>query len=70
MERDALISHGAAFLLQDRLFHNSDKTHTLVCHKCGSILAPLQQIVKRNEVGGLTSQAEMCRLCGDNSSVS
>ncbi|XP_043646325.1 DNA-directed RNA polymerase I subunit RPA2 [Drosophila teissieri] len=70
MERDALISHGAAFLLQDRLFHNSDKTHTLVCHKCGSILAPLQRIVKRNETGGLSSQPDTCRLCGDNSSVS
>ncbi|KAH8393916.1 hypothetical protein KR215_006958 [Drosophila sulfurigaster] len=70
MERDALISHGAAFLLQDRLFHNSDKTHTLVCHKCGSILAPVQQIVKRNETGGLSSKPETCRLCGDSSGVS
>ncbi|KAH8361017.1 hypothetical protein KR093_011761 [Drosophila rubida] len=70
MERDALISHGAAFLLQDRLFHNSDKTHTLVCHKCGSILSPLQQIVKRNETGGLSSKPETCRLCGDSGGVS
>ncbi|KAF1744905.1 hypothetical protein MXB_3188 [Myxobolus squamalis] len=39
MERDALISHGCAFLLQDRLFDCSDKSLAFVCEKCGDILA-------------------------------
>lgn len=69
MERDALISHGAAFLLQDRLFHNSDKTYTLACIKCGSILAPLKKIIKRTETGKLQSMPDTCRLCGDGATV-
>ncbi|CAB4057057.1 DNA-directed RNA polymerase I subunit RPA2 [Lepeophtheirus salmonis] len=30
MERDALLSHGSMFLLQDRLFHGSDKTRVQI----------------------------------------
>ncbi len=40
MERDCLLSHGSVFLLQDRLFHGSDKTRVKVCVDCGSLLSP------------------------------
>ena len=41
MERDSLLSHGASFLVQDRLFNCSDKTVANVCINCGSLLAPI-----------------------------
>ncbi|CAI7842704.1 unnamed protein product [Closterium sp. NIES-53] len=40
MERDAMLSHGAAFLLHDRLHSCSDYHTTDVCSLCGSLLAP------------------------------
>ncbi|XP_055921548.1 DNA-directed RNA polymerase I subunit RPA2 [Eupeodes corollae] len=68
MERDALISHGCAFLLQDRLFHNSDKSYALACDKCGSILAPTILGSKESEKGS-TDAPKMCRICGDSKHV-
>ncbi|KAK2740304.1 DNA-directed RNA polymerase I subunit RPA2 [Myotisia sp. PD_48] len=39
MERDALLAHGAAFLLQDRLMNCSDSTPAWICRSCGSFLS-------------------------------
>ncbi|XP_026735860.1 LOW QUALITY PROTEIN: DNA-directed RNA polymerase I subunit RPA2-like [Trichoplusia ni] len=62
MERDALASHGAAFLLHDRLFHCSDKTQAVLCSKCGTLLGPM--------VGKSDSTKDTCRLCGEGHLVS
>ncbi|KFD50947.1 hypothetical protein M514_08129 [Trichuris suis] len=43
MERDSVISHGASFLLQDRLFNCSDKDYAYLCKKCGSLISLSQR---------------------------
>jgi DNA-directed RNA polymerase I subunit RPA2 len=40
MERDSLLSHGTAFLLQDRLLNCSDKHFAYACCRCGDLLMP------------------------------
>lgn len=39
MERDSLIAHGCAYLLQDRLMDCSDKQRAHICRVCGSFLS-------------------------------
>ncbi|KAI9779645.1 MAG: DNA-directed RNA polymerase I subunit RPA2 [Candelina submexicana] len=39
MERDSLLAHGAAYLLQDRLMNCSDYCRAWICRSCGSFLA-------------------------------
>ncbi|CAH1407605.1 unnamed protein product [Nezara viridula] len=62
MERDSLISHGASFLLQDRLFHCSDKTMTLICRTCGTIIGPLFIENSRCEDQS-DNETLRCKLC-------
>jgi len=39
MERDALLGHGVAGILLDRLLHCSDETRAYLCTRCGSLLS-------------------------------
>ncbi|KAI6247239.1 DNA-directed RNA polymerase I subunit RPA2 [Erysiphe necator] len=39
MERDSLLAHGTAFLLQDRLLNCSDYCKTWICRQCGTFIS-------------------------------
>ncbi|EEB08423.1 DNA-directed RNA polymerase I complex subunit Rpa2 [Schizosaccharomyces japonicus yFS275] len=60
MERDAVIGHGASFLMQDRLMNCSDYAQSWVCRDCGSIISPLSTV---NVSGAANSTEVRCRSC-------
>ena len=67
MERDSLLSHGATFLLQDRLFHGSDKSRCSMCVGCGSFLSPSVQVSDNSIASG---NRAVCVVCKSADSVS
>jgi DNA-directed RNA polymerase beta subunit/intein/homing endonuclease len=54
MERDAIISHGAAAFLQDRLCKNSDAYEAVYCQSCGTMA-----------IANPTEDRYVCRACKD-----
>uniref|UniRef100_A0A1I7VF12 DNA-directed RNA polymerase subunit beta n=1 Tax=Loa loa TaxID=7209 RepID=A0A1I7VF12_LOALO len=75
MERDAMIAHGAAFTLQDRLFNCSDRDIAHICARCGSMISTLRCSKMlpehRNSENSVLnySEREMCLLCGKDDEV-
>lgn len=57
MERDSLLSHGAAFLLQDRLLNCSDKHVAYACCRCGDLLMPTTERSTILSAGQSSSEA-------------
>ena len=54
MERDCLIGYGATQLIKERLLEESDKTHVLVCSKCGGL-----------GVHDYSKRQDYCPICGN-----
>ncbi|CAM6092481.1 unnamed protein product [Calypogeia fissa] len=77
MERDALLAHGAAYLLHDRLHTCSDNHIASVCVKCGSLLSTTGVPHRKSSAGlysGLASGKKresrvICRVCNSSRDI-
>ncbi|KAE8836184.1 hypothetical protein HRS9139_04282 [Pyrenophora teres f. teres] len=70
MERDALIAHGTAFLLQDRMMNCSDYTKAAICRSCGSFLSmtpTVSEYSRKKDKGGkdITIRCSRCAKLAD-----
>jgi DNA-directed RNA polymerase I subunit RPA2 len=63
MERDSLLAHGCAFLLQDRLMNCSDYCRQWVCKDCGSFLSTMPTVGPGGRKGAKGTGVVRCRRC-------
>lgn len=64
MERDALIAHGASFIMKDRLMNCSDTSDGFICKECGNLLSCFE---KEDQL--LHQKERVCVMCEQNGSV-
>lgn len=64
MERDALIAHGAAYLLQDRLVNCSDYSQCYICTKCNSFLPVINLNARSHD-----NKSTHCSWCNSSSNI-
>jgi DNA-directed RNA polymerase I subunit RPA2 len=81
MERDALLSHGVAFCLHDRLMNCSDSHLAYLCNQCGELLSvyaqPLHKIISSSSnpagAGGTNSRlyrsVQYCSICKSSAHI-
>jgi len=67
MERDALICHGAAAVIQDRLLHQSDKYRTFICQTCGFLAEP--NAPEKIQIVNVLHKNPYCRYCKSNDNI-
>jgi len=67
MERDALIAHGIALFLKERLMECADAYSTFICGKCG--LFARREESRMNESYPTASDIQFCQLCDNYTDI-
>ena len=68
MERDALIGHGIAKFMKEKLLDNSDAYSTFICGKCG--LFATRAIREGNKSETSPNDVYYCRPCKNYNDIS
>ena len=71
MERDALLSHGVAFCLHDRLMGCSDSHEAHICSTCGGLLSVYNKYSRMQLDGGRSQRSSeyYCSTCKSSAGV-
>lgn len=65
MEKNAMNTHGAASLVQERMFHSSDKFQIVICNTCGFMAeksAPANVLTVKHKT-------HYCRYCDSHENI-